>query len=519
LENRQHEEKQMTTTASPSIGASSAALTWDAIDWQAIKKQVRRLQMRIAKATREGRWGKVKALQWLLTHSFSAKLLAVKRVVQNRGRYTAGVDGIIWKTSRQKIRAARSMRRRGYQPQPLRRIYIPKKDGKKTRPLSIPTQADRAMQGLYLLALEPVAEIQSDRNAYGFRPKRSAADAIEQCFNVLSKKHSAQCILEADIRACFDRISHSWLVANIPMDKTILKKWLAAGYMEKGTLYPTEVGTPQGGIASPTLANMALDGLEQAAIDAAPKNQKIHVVKYADDFIITGASRQTLEQIIKPAVEVFLRVRGLELSTEKTKITHINDGFDFLGFNLRKYSGKLLIKPAKSSVKTFLAGIRKVIKSNKAAKTENLIRQLNPKIRGWANYYHHVVAKRTFAYVDHQIFLALLPWINRRHPNKPAQWKRQRYFRNRAGRDWVFFALTHDRQGNPMWLDLFQAVSIPITRHIKIRADATPYDPAFTDYFVNRQRLRKISPLMWNGMVADVNLNTRKIVGQRIRAI
>jgi RNA-directed DNA polymerase len=519
LENRQHEEKQMTTTASLSIGASSAALRWDAIDWQAIEKQVRRLQMRIAKATRERRWGKVKALQWLLTHSLSAKLLAVKRVVQNRGKYTAGVDGIIWITSRQKLHAARSLQRRGYQPQPLRRIYISKKHGKKERPLSIPTQTDRAMQALYLLALEPAAEIQADRNAYGFRPKRSAADAIEQCFNVLSRKRSAQWILEGDIKACFDRISHPWLTANIPMDKTILRKWLAAGYMEKGTLYPTEVGTPQGGIASPTLANMALDGLEQAAKNAAPKNQKVHVVRYADDFIITGASREILEEIIKPAVETFLRVRGLELSAEKTKITRIDNGFDFLGFNLRKYSGKLLIKPAKSSVKTFIAGIRKVIKSNRAAKTENLIWQLNPKIRGWANYYRHVVAKKAFAYVDHQIFLTVLSWTHRRHPNKSAHWKRQRYFRNRAGRDWVFFALTHDKQGEARYLDLFQAVSVPITRHVKIRADATPYDPAFTDYFVNRQRLRRISPLMWNGMVADVNLNTRKIVGQRIRAI
>ncbi len=210
----------MTTVASPPIGASSARLTWDAIDWRSRDKQVRRLQMRIAKATREGRRGKVNALQWLLTHSFSAKLLAVRRVVRNRGRRTAGVDGIIWTTSRQKLQAARSLQRRGYRPQPLRRVYIPKKRSGKRRPLGIPTQRERAMQALYLLALEPVAETQADRNAYGFRPKRSTADAIGQCFNALARKPSPQWILEGDIRACFDRISHSWLISVRPKTAT-----------------------------------------------------------------------------------------------------------------------------------------------------------------------------------------------------------------------------------------------------------------------------------------------------------
>ena len=260
----------MTTTAMPLIGASSAALTWDAIDWQRTDKQVRRLQMRIAKATRQGRRGKAKALQWLLTHSFAAKLLAVRRVARNRGHNTAGVDGVIWTTSRHKLQAARSLQRRGYRPQPLRRLYVPKRNGKR-RPLGIPTQRDRAMQALYLQALEPVAETQADRNAYGFRPKRSTADAIGQCFIVLARRNSPQWILEGDITACFDRISHSWLVERIPMDKGILRKWLAVGYMEEGLVYPTEAGAPQGGIASPTLANMTLDGLEQVAASAAPK--------------------------------------------------------------------------------------------------------------------------------------------------------------------------------------------------------------------------------------------------------
>jgi len=493
----------MTTTATPSIGASSAALSWDAIDWQTAQKQVRRLQMRIAKATRAGRWGKVKALQWLLTHSFSAKLLAVRRVVRNRGRNTAGVDGVIWTTSRQKLQAARSLQRRGHRPPPLRRVYIPKKNGKH-RPLGIPTQRERAMQALYLQALEPVAEMQADRNAYGFRPKRSTADAIGQCFIALARKHSAQWILEGDIEACFDRFSHSWLVDHIPMDKDILRKWLTAGYMEQGFLYPTDAGTPQGGIISPTIATMALAGLEATALAAAPCNAKVNVVVYADDFIITGASKDVLEHCVKPAVEAFLKERGLVLSAQKTRITHIDDGFDFLGYNVRKYAGKLLIKPAKASVKAFLADLRNYIKRHRATKTENLIRQLNRKIRGWANYYRHVVAKTAFSRVDYQVFLALLAWVNHRHPNKSNQWKRKRYFRNHGRRHWVFHATIRDKQGKATYLDLLLACSVSITRHVKLRADATPYDPAFLEYFVRRQRARRVTPLGWVGGVAEV---------------
>lgn len=491
----------MTTTAMPLLGASSTSSSWEAVAWRTIKKDVLRLQMRIAKATREGRWGKVQALQWLLTHSSSAKLLAVRRVVRNSGRNTAGVDGVLWRTSGQKLKAARSLQRRGYRPQPLRRIYISKRNGK-LRPLGIPTMFDRAHQALYLLALEPVAETLADPNAYGFRPKRSTADAIGQCFNVLARKHSATWILEGDIKSCFDRISHSWLREHIPMDKLILGKWLAAGYMEEGIVYPTEAGTPQGGIASPVLATMALDGLEAVAQRAVSRHQKVNVVKYADDFIITGASQEVLEMKVKPAVVAFLKERGLELSEEKTRITQIDAGFDFLGFNVRKYGGKLLIKPSKSAVKRFLDDIRGWIKANKAAKTEELIQQLNRKIRGWANYYRHTVAKKTFAYVDRCVFRALTTWIDRRHPDKSASWKRQRYFRSEGRRNGVFFTKVRDELGRTSCRDLFQAARVSITRHIKIQATATPYDPAFTDYFIRRAQSRRVNRSIWRGLVA-----------------
>jgi len=484
----------MTTMAKPLIGASSACFeTWDSINWKTVEKQVLRLQMRIAKAIREGRHGRAKALQWLLTHSFYAKLMAVKRVVQNAGSKTAGVDRVIWRTSSQKMQAAKSLQRQGYSPKPLRRIYIPKKNGKQ-RPLGIPTMFDRAQQALHLLALEPISETKAEKNFYGFRPKRSVADAIEQCFNVLCRKNSAQWIFEGDIKSCFDKICHKWLLNNIPMDKTILSKWLSAGYIEKQVFHPTEEGTPQGGVISPTLLNIALAGLEQAIKRAVPKKEKVNVVVYADDFIVTGISKEVLEQKIKPVVAAFLKERGLELSEEKTKITHIKDGFDFLGFNVRKYKGKLLIKPSKKNVKSFLDNVRSFIKSNKTAKTENLTRQLNPKIRSWANHYRHVVSKEIFSNVDNCIYIALQQWVKRRHPNKSAKWRRNKYYRSHGLRQWIFSTKTQDKNGNTTFLDLFKASKVTIKRHVKIRGEATPYDPLYKDYFKRLKHVKRVHP-------------------------
>src|SRR5690348_2332613 len=238
-------------TAYTDAGAASRGdVDWHAIDWYQANQTVRRLQARIVKATQEGRWGKVKALQRLLTHSFSGKALAVRRVTENQGKNTPGVDRVTWNTPQKKINAVYSLRQRDYHPQPMRRVYIPKKNGKK-RPLGIPVMKCRAMQALYLLALDPVAETTADPNSYGFRPGRSTADAIEQCFCTLAKQASPQWILEGDIKGCFDAISHEWLLTHIPMEKAMLRKWLKAGYMEQRILYPTEAGTPQGGIISP----------------------------------------------------------------------------------------------------------------------------------------------------------------------------------------------------------------------------------------------------------------------------
>lgn len=406
---------------------------------------------------------------------------------KQRGK-TPGVDKVIWKTPQQKIDAALSLTRRGYKTQPLKRIYIPKKDGRQ-RPLSIPTMKCRAMQGLHLLALTPIAEFYADKNSYGFRPKRSTADAIEACFNALARKCSAQWILEADIKSCFDKISHDWLRENIPMDKEILSKWLSAGYIDDGLFHQTELGTPQGGLASPTLLVLTLSGLEQAVHSAINKRtDKVNLSIYADDFIVTGVSQEILQMKVKPVVESFLKERGLELSQEKTKITHIDDGFDFLGTNIRKYKGKCIIKPSKKSVKSFLTVIRETIKSNATAKTENLIHLLNPKISGWANYFRHSCAKETFSYVDHHIYKALWSWSCRRHPGKSSSWIQRKYFRSQGLRNWIFFAKTAKADDTNISVDLFSASSVVIKRHIKIKAEATPYDSCFTEYFSKRDR-------------------------------
>ena len=238
-------------TATTQAGAASHVEDWHAIDWRAAHQNVRRLQAHIVKATQAGRWGKVKALQHLLTHSFSGKALAVKRVTENRGKRTAGVDGQVWATPASKMTAIQTLKQHGYRPLPLRRVYILKSDGKRRRPLSMPVRADRAMQALYLQAIDPVAETTGDGNSYGFRKGRSAADAIERCFSILCRQRSAPSILEGDIQACFDELDHRWLEQHIGMEKPILRKWLKAGFVESGTFQPTEAGAPQGGIKTP----------------------------------------------------------------------------------------------------------------------------------------------------------------------------------------------------------------------------------------------------------------------------
>lgn len=489
----------------PSVRASEL-VDWNVIDWRKVDKTIRRLQARIVKAQREGRHGKVKALSRILTRSFAGRALAVKRVTQNRGRKTAGVDGVLWNSPSKKAKAVRELCPEGYQVKPLRRVYIPKSNGK-MRPLGIPTMKDRAMQALYLLALDPVAECTADTTSFGFRRKRACIDAEEFAFNFLSQGISASWVLEGDIKGCFDNISHEWLVKNVPVETRILRKWLKAGYMEEGCFFDTDTGTPQGGIISPVLANLALDGLERLLYAEFkhrtglirrygrrhfPDNPKVNLVRYADDFIITGTSKEFLENEVKPLVRDFMAERGLTLSEEKTAITHIDEGFDFLGFNFRKYDGKLLVKPARKSVSAFLRMVREIIRTHPTDPAYALIDRLNPKIRGWVNYYRHVVSARTFQAVEHVIWKALWRWAVRRHNSKNAQWVYAKYFSSVGSRAWVFKGF--DPDGNRRLILL--PTTVRISRHVKVKKDANPYDPAWQTYFAarNERQVRRMSP-------------------------
>lgn len=483
------------TTNNP-VGASSTTRqsTWHSISWSKAKTQVLRLQMRIAKAEREGCRGKVKALQRLLTNSFYGKCLAIKRVTSSAGSKTPGVDGVVLRTSTQKMNAIVNLKCRGYKPLPLRRIYIPKKSGK-LRPLSIPTIKDRAMQALWYAALIPIAEQRADPNAYGFRPKRSAHDAIEQCFKMLAKKSSARWIFEGDIRACFDQISHEWLLKNVPMNKIVLRKFLKAGFMENGKRHATNLGTPQGGIISPALAVIALSGLETKLVSTRKRQrdkEKIHMITYADDFIVTAASEQLLKDEVIPTLTASLREVGLELSTEKSRITKIEDGFEFLGFNIRKYHGeKLLIKPSRASIKSFLKEVRAFIKSATALPTEIVIHQLNQKIRGWTNYYRGVVSSQIFTKIDSEIYSALKRWCLKRHARKGKSWIISKYYTTLGGDNWRFYCIVKDKNGNKKPLYLKRASDTHIRRHIKVKAEANPFDPRFNEYFMQRTKKQK----------------------------
>lgn len=466
---------------------------WHSIDWRRAHQVVRRLQARIVKATREGRWGKVKALQHLLTHSLSAKQIAVRKVTENNGKWTPGVDGVTWGTPEEKSQAVLRLKRRGYRPQPLLRVKIPKASGG-MRPLGIPVMHDRAMQALYLLALDPVAETKADPNSYGFRPGRSTADAREQIHTLLAQVKAAPWVIEGDIKGCFDNISHDWMLANIPTDKGILRKWLKCGYMEANNFHATVAGTPQGGIISPVLANMTLDGLENRIQSRFPNEivvkdpltkkwrrngfRKVHVVRYADDFIVTAATEDLAREIL-PVIREFMAERGLTLSEEKTRITHIDAGLDFLGWNVRKYDGTLLIKPSKKNFKNFMDKVRGLIRGYGQATQAQLIDKLNPVIRGWTNYHKVAVSSEAFSKADNGIFQALWRWARRRHPNKGRRWVKQKYWPADGSNHWRF---NNGMQGDARYSLLF-AKSTLIVRHVKVKAEANFYDPAWDAYF------------------------------------
>jgi len=461
------------------------------LNWKKIQKYVKKLQMRIAKAVRENKFHKAKSLFRLLVNSFYAKLLSILRVITNKGGKTAGVDKVVWNKKDDFATLAQSLTPRGYKPQPLRRIYIPKRNGK-LRPLGIPTMKDRAMQALYLLGLDPIAETLADLNSYGFRKHRSCRDATKQIFICLSSKNGAQWIFEADIKGCFDNINHQWLLEFIPMDKLLLQKWLKCGFIENKKFFPTIAGTPQGGIISPTLMNMTLDGLEKLIKKRFPrwKNYcKVNFIRYADDFIITAASREIIEKEIIPLVTEFLKERGLSLSPEKTKITQITEGFDFLSQNSRKYrNGKLFQMPSQNAVKEIKHKLRTEVFRNLGAKPHDLIQRLNSILRGWTNYHKHIVSKEIFKEIDYYLWQLLGKWCKRRHPNKSWKWIRDKYF-SASGELCSFSSLRSTKNGTKVRINkIFRAGKVPIIRHTKIVSSKNPYLKDDQKYFEERRK-------------------------------
>ncbi len=470
-----------------------ASEAWNNIPWRKLEKHCFRIQKRIFRASQQGNHRAVQKLQKLLLKSKAAQTLAVRRVTQdNQGKKTAGIDGIKSLQPAERLRLVEQIAPKNWPKKspPVRRIYIPKPGKNERRPLGIPTLAERARQMLTKLALEPEWEAKFERNSYGFRPGRSTHDAIEAIFCSISKKDKY--VLDADIKGCFDNIRHEELVKKLstyPQLKQAIKSWLQAGAIDNEVFTETPSGTPQGGVISPLLANMALHGVETAIKQAfRPKEEIPQVIRYADDFVVLHPTLEGIKKAQEIATQ-WLQGVGLELKASKTKITHTlkavegQVGFNFLGFTIRQFpvgkthagkhkSGKLigfktLIKPSKEKVKQHLREISQTIHALRGGPQEKLIAELNPKIAGWSRYYQTVVSKDTYNTCDYGMYYMLQSWVKFRHPQKNVHWRAKKYWKSVGKRQWVF----GDEQ-----LKLNNHRDTAIKRHVKVKGAASPYD-------------------------------------------